>query len=363
MRMIRLLECAGVLALVTAGAWAQSPSQDQVRIPNRPESPLFQGEQGNQKTEIRFDPQTAMVTVKMLVQDPNGYFIPNIRRENFAVYENGVRQSGVSVDIEHAPVSLGVLMEWGGHYAALNDALGAEAPRAVRQLLNELGSEDKVAIWRYGDRLDRLSDFSKNRDALYFSGFKGPEFSETNFYDALTATLQKMEPLSGRKALVLISTGVDTFSNARYEDALNAARNSGTPIYVLDLGPALRQAVEHASAGGPYSRIDWKRAQTELQDIAKSSGGRLYTLSAASDLLSVYDDIMENLKVRYVIAYKSSAVDGSANTARNVRIELVDPKTPVGSKVFAEASYVPDAIPTLQTSSILCSSCFFTATP
>ena len=93
---------------------ADQKSGAQVQVPNRPTSPLFNSTQGKQKTEIRFDPATGMVTLKLLVQDPNGYFIPNLRRDNFLVYENGVRQQNATVDIEHAPVTLAVLMEFGG---------------------------------------------------------------------------------------------------------------------------------------------------------------------------------------------------------------------------------------------------------
>ena len=58
----------------------------QVRVPNRANKPLFEGRQGKQNTEIYFDPASGVVTLKLLVQDPNGYFIPNIRRENFERY-------------------------------------------------------------------------------------------------------------------------------------------------------------------------------------------------------------------------------------------------------------------------------------
>jgi hypothetical protein len=63
------------------------------------------------------------VTVKLVVQDPHGYFIPNIRRENFAVYENRIRQQNVTVEIEHAAVTIGMLIESGGRYVALNETL------------------------------------------------------------------------------------------------------------------------------------------------------------------------------------------------------------------------------------------------
>jgi len=100
----------------------------------------------------------------MQARDPNGYFIPNIRRESFVVYENNARQQNATVEIEHAPVTLAVLMEYGGRYQALNKALGDEVPRAAHQLLDEIGRQDRIAVWRYGDRVERRrSRRRKNR--------------------------------------------------------------------------------------------------------------------------------------------------------------------------------------------------------
>src|ERR1700676_5045519 len=95
-----------------------------IRIPDRSSTPLFKGEQGQQRSDIHFAPATGMVTMKLLVQDPNGYFIPNLRRDNFAVYENGVRQNNATVEVEHAPVTLGVLLEFGGRTPGLNRLMG-----------------------------------------------------------------------------------------------------------------------------------------------------------------------------------------------------------------------------------------------
>ncbi|HLH37775.1 MAG TPA: VWA domain-containing protein [Bryobacteraceae bacterium] len=330
-------------------------SRSVVHVPNRPSTPLFQGEQGKQRTEFHFDPATQTVTIKMVVQDSNGYFIPNLRRDNFAVFENGVREQNATVEIEHAPVSLAVLMEWGGRYLALNKALNDQVPRAAHQLLDELGPQDKIALFRYGDRVDQIADFSTGREALngLFTGLPKPEFSELNFYDALLSTVNFMKGVPGRKAIVVISSGVDTFSKAKYEDALAAARSGGTPIYVIDIGPALRSSVDYSSAkSGPYARIDWKRAESQLQELAQASGGRLYSTDSTFDLLGVYDDLMENLRVRYVITYKSTS-NGGSDSARSVRVELIDPASggpieivdadgkPVRSHLSFETSYVP----------------------
>jgi VWFA-related protein len=279
---------------------------------------------GGQHSEIAYDPATRTVTIKLQVQDANGSFIPNIRRENFAVYEDGVRQNA-KVEIEHAPVTLAVLMEWGGRYQAFNNALSEQVPRAAQQLLEELGRQDKAALFRYADRVEQIAGFTSGREARdgLFASLNRPEFSELNFYDALISTVKFMKNVSGRKAIVVLSSGIDTFSQATLQDALAAAREGQTPIYVIDIAPALRSSVDSAAAtAGPYARIDWKRAESALRQIAQASGGRLYTASSTFDLSGIYDDLMEDLRVRYVLTYQSGA---GGQAARTVRVELIDP--------------------------------------
>src|ERR1700730_7675973 len=125
------------LTTLLLGALAYSAA-GQVRIPDRPGTSLFRGEQGKQWAEIHFDLVTGVATIKLLVQDPQGYFIPNIRREHFAVYENGVRQNA-DVEIEHPPVSLALLFEYGGRYPGMNKSLAMEGLNAPRQLFAALG--------------------------------------------------------------------------------------------------------------------------------------------------------------------------------------------------------------------------------
>jgi Ca-activated chloride channel homolog len=318
---------ANVVKSRTGMSSSRSQRAGEIEVPNRPASSLFQGEQGKQRSEIHYDQTTGVVTIKMVVQDPNGYFIPNIRRDNFAVYENNVRQQNATVEIDHAPVTLAVLLEYGGRRQALNKALGYDVPRAAHQLLDEIGRQDKIAFWRYAGKVEQVADFSKGHEMLdgLFSTSQAPEFSETNLYDALIATLRQMKVEAGRKALVLISSGVDTFSKAKYEDVLKAVRDCQTPVYVINIGPILRSAEELSPQ--PYARVDWSRAEAELQQIAQASGGRLYSPGSTLNLSGVYDDMMENLRLRYIITYKSTADGGNLDAARTVRVELVNPNT------------------------------------
>lgn len=334
----------------------QSEQGNQLAVPNRPQAPLYQGEQGAQGSEIIFVPSTRTVTIKFHVEDPNGYFLPNLRRENFVVYEDGVRQKNVTVEIEHAPLSVTLLMELGGRYHELNKALGLEVPVIGRELLDVVGREDKVSILKYDAKLETLADFERGHELLddIFSKLSMPTFSEVNFFDALLETLNRMREVTGRKAIILVSSGIDTFSKANYQQVLEAARASVTPIYTIGLVHLMQRESAVYGTTAPFARIDWPAAEKQLENLARVSGGRAYALQSDPELPGIYDDIMENLRVRYVITYVSSNA-ASFGPPRKIQVELVDPKTgqalkihdatgkPVAAKVFVQQTYSPGA--------------------
>ena len=266
----------------TKASAARSTSGSQITVPSRPSSPLFTGEQGSQQSEIEFAPASRTVTIKLQVEDPNGYFLPNIHRENFAVYEDGVRQKNVDVEVEHSPVSVALLMESGGRYHEVNGAIRAEVRQVGRQLLDVIGREDKIALLRYNDRLETLADFNQGHEVLdrVFDRFAPPAFSEANFYDALLETLNRMRDVSGRKAIIVVSSGLDTFSRATFQQVLEAAQNSGTPVYTIGLGHLMQRQSATYGATAPFARIDWSGAEKQLEMLARASGGRAYVLES-----------------------------------------------------------------------------------
>jgi Ca-activated chloride channel homolog len=337
-----------------SGASADEQAFAQIHVPNRPQSALFEGTQAPQATEIRYDTATQLVTIKLVVQDPKGYFIPNIRRENFAVYENGVRQHNATVEIERSPVSIGILIEHGGRYRTINQALAPAVTAAAHDLLGEIGRDDKVAIWTYGDKVEELAAPAASHDTLEqaLAGLRTPPpVQETNLYDALIDVLHRMQTMSGRRALLLISSGIDTFSQAGLQDALRAARLSTIPIYVVNLDPILELAVSVDANPGTHASLDFKRAHAVLRELASVSGGRMYS-PQTGEFSAIFDDLMENLRTRYVITYRPTTNPDDKNP-HMVRIALVDARTggpleivdATGRRVRAnftvEASYVP----------------------
>ncbi|HEY2547023.1 MAG TPA: VWA domain-containing protein [Candidatus Acidoferrum sp.] len=325
-------------------------------VPARPAKPLYAGQQGAQPSEITFVPLTRTVTAKFHVEDPNGYFLPNLRRENFAVYEDGARQRNVTVEVEHAAVSVALLLEFGGRYHELNKRLALEVRDIGRQLLETIGREDKIAIFKYGSKLETLADFNSGHETLdnVFESLNTPGFSEVNFYDSLHEVLGRMRDVAERKAIIVVSSGVDTFSKTTFEQLLGEARTSAVPIYAIGLGHLMELEAMTYGSKAPFARINWQNAQNQLEDLARASGGRAYLLESDVEIPGIYDDIMENLRLRYVVTYVS-ANPASSGPPRSVRVDLIDPKTGgplkihdatgrlIPAKVFLQETYSPVA--------------------
>src|ERR1700678_1685590 len=111
-----------------------------------------------------------------------------------------------------------------------------------------------------------------------------------------------------------------------FGDALLSVRRAGIPVYAINLGHTVSEVAASPSATSPYARINWKRAGRGLGQCATASGGRLYSPQSIYNPPEIYDVLMENLRVRYVIPHRPAG-DGDMSDARTVRIELIDPTT------------------------------------
>ena len=347
---------SGFAALAQAASSQTSNDQSQVVVPTRPSKPAFTGQQGKQKSEIQFNRTSRTVTITLRVQDPNGYFLPNIRRDNFAVYEDGVRQRDVNVEVEHAPIVVSLLMEFGGRYETLNQALVIEISNIGHQLLAFTGKQDKISIFKFSSSLQPLADFNTPHDALdgVFERLGNPPSSETNFYDALFQTLSRMRNIEGRKAIIVLSTGYDTFSKTTYQRLLQTVESDSIPIYTIGLIRLVEQQADLYGPIAPFTHVDWQGAEQKLEMLARASGGRAYVPESDIEIPAIYDDIMENLRLRYVITYVSSN-PGTSGPPRDIRVELVNPQTGdplevrdsnghiIMPRLFVQKSYTPNA--------------------
>jgi VWFA-related protein len=304
--------------------------------------------------EIAYDAATGRVTLKLSMDAVADVSAQNVRRDNFAVYDNGVLQKDVTVGIEHEPVALGVLIEMGGRSQQVNRALSMEVPSMIAPLRNVLGPDDTLGVFTYDAGLHTIVDFGAPQDAWQnaLRSLSAPRFSESNFYDAASAVLDRMQGLQGARALLAVTTGIDTFSDATLDEVAAKAARMRIPVYTIALGDVVRQSAIHMEEG-PLARVDWEALDSALQTLAAESGGRAYEHGSMLSAPAIFDDLIEQLRVRYVISYAAAPfAEGAASRQVEVRLvglaaddQRAEPrpgaKTGDAAPLVATATYLP----------------------
>ena len=270
-----------------------------------------------------------LVTVPVLVTTKEGQFIPNLKRENFRVFEDGAPQTISDFKVEEAPVTAVLLVE----FASTNYWLLSDTLRASYVFASTLKKDDYVAVISYDMRPDLLVDFTQDKNAIMgaLNGLRMPGFAETNLFDAVYDTLDRMDRVEGHKYLVLVSTGIDTFSKLRLDQVLNKVRTTrDVTIFPISIGWFLREYCEthsctglsHGMASYGMGTIDWLQADNQLQTFARLTGGRFYQPRFTGDMVDAFKDIGEDIRHQYTLAYHPSnpKLDGSY---RKLKVEVV----------------------------------------
>jgi len=197
---------------------------------------------------------------------------------------------------------------WGFLYLALEDAYG---------FVNFIHPKDWVAVVSFDMSTQILQDFTQNRSEVIsaLDRLRIPGFSETNLWDALAFVLDRMKDIQGRKAVLLIGTGIDTFSKMNYTQLLKYVKTTDTVIYPVSL-------LEFVTVRYGDS-IDTLQAKNALSSIARFTGGQAYFPRFEAELPSIYEQIGAQLRLQYSLGFipTNQARDGKF---RKLKVDLVD---------------------------------------
>jgi Ca-activated chloride channel homolog len=189
-----------------------------------------------------------------------------------------------------------------------------------------LKPQDYVAIVAYDLKPEILTDFTTDRAKVQeaLQRLTIPGFSEANLYDAVTDTADRMSAIEGRKAILLLSTGIDTFSHITYDQARKKLQEAGVPVYIVSLMQAQREMMDARMGSG--ARMDFLQADNAMRTFAKETGGQAYFPRFQGEYGQIFQDIHQALRSQYVLSYSSTnkAHDGSF---RKIKVELVNPAT------------------------------------
>ena len=224
-----------------------------------------------------FSSDVNTVQLEVAVLDNRGHIIPNIPRGNFRVLEDNVPQqiSGFSTNAD-APMTIAMVIEFNALFQQYWSQGWYETLVASYGFIQTLKPDDYVAIVAYDMRPEILTDFTTDRGKIQeaMQRLRIPGFSESNMYDALVDTGQRMSNIEGRKAILLVATGRDTFSKLTFDKARKGIQEAGVPIYAISLLQAFR-AVYDAYMPDTM-RMDFLQADNQLNTFTRETGGQAF---------------------------------------------------------------------------------------
>lgn len=300
------------------GPIAVPKKKTEEKPPERP-APRVKNPEGLEDFSMRVNVPLVNVDVGVLTRD--GQFIPGLKKENFRVLEDGVPQNISAVTPTEAPITAVLLVEFANfNYNFIYDMLNG-----AYSFTGSLKPEDWVAVMTYDMRTHILQDFTQDKRAIYgaLNTLRIPGFSEANMFDALYETLDRVDGIEGRKYVVLISSGLDTFSRINYDKILNKIKETpNVTIYTVSTGQALR--IYYESQMSAIQRLDFLQADNQMRTFANMTGGRFFAPRFEAEMPNIFREIAQTIRNQYLISYRptNTAQDGKF---RKLKVELVGP--------------------------------------
>jgi VWFA-related protein len=274
-----------------------------------------------------FKSEVMTVSLDVAVLDNKGHFIPGIPKGNFRVLEDDVPQQLGTFATTQAPMTIAMVIEFSNLFQQYWSQSWYQTLQASYGFLDAMKADDYVAVVAYDMKPEILSDFtsdkSKTREAL--ARLRIPGFSESNMFDAVTDTAQRMEDIEGRKAILLIASGIDTFSKLTYDKTRKILQNAGVPVYSIGLMQTLRELADARGGMSSIQRMDFLQADNMLRTFAKETGGQAFFPRFYGEFPSIFNAIQQAMRNQYSLAYSptNQVHDGKF---RKIKVQLVNPQ-------------------------------------
>jgi len=288
--------------------------------PPPPPEPTVKNPPGLNNYSLRVDVPVVNVDVGVITEKTH-QFIPNLKEQNFRVFEDGQPQDIVSFHQVKAPITAVLLVE----FAANSYNFIYDMWNAAFAFTQQLRPDDYIAVVTYDMHTTILTDFTQNKMMIQqaVQSLQMPTWRETNEFDALYETLDRLSRIDGRKYVILISSGVDTFSKITLDKTMQKIKETpNVTIFSVATGGAGVMG-GGGFASGRMNNLTMLQAENELQTFARMTGGMFFEPRFDAEMPDVFTEINESIRNQYQITYKPSnqKMDGSY---RHIRVELVD---------------------------------------
>ncbi len=270
--------------------------------------------QEEKKPQYSISVEAPVVNVDAVVTDQEGNILTNLKRENFRVLDDGAPQTITNFAPTDAPITIVVVMEFsklGYEYFAAN------AKYWSYDFLHHLGPKDWVAVIVFDLKSTVLVDFTQNKSEVQnaVAGLYYPGFSESDVFDALLDTLDRLKDVQGKKSILLLASGLDTFSKHNLTQTLNEVKHTDVTIFCVSVAEEL--AVRMGTGG-----ITYEQAKNQLSTFSRLTGGYAWFPRFDGELPSIFNSVTAFLRNQYTLGYTptNQANDGKYH---KIKVEIL----------------------------------------
>ena len=274
---------------------------------------------------LHVDVPVITVDARVVMKDGRPLALPpNVAKDHFKVWEDGVPQKIQTVTQSEAPITAVLLVE----FAATNYNFMYDAMNASYMFASNLKPIDWVAVVQFDMKTHILVDFTQDKQAIFgaLNTLQIPSFSETNLWDAMYDTLDRLDRIPGHKELVIVASGVDTMSHMTFDKILKKVKTTpNVTIYAITTGEAMRLIAESRNSMNPNygaANMTYLMADNQMKTFAQLTGGHWYGPRFMGELPADFKEIAQSIRNQYTITYQSTnpKQDG---TYRKLKVELV----------------------------------------
>jgi Ca-activated chloride channel family protein len=330
---LRRLSPALILSLVCAIAINSPRAQERSTRPRMVQEPQRndpksgkgarpEGSPAGDQTPDResiFNIDTDLVLLDVMVVDHHNNAVFNLKKEDFSVFEDKIRQVIDNVSGEESPISFGILIDTSG---SMRSKLLTVA-NAARLLISQMRRDDEAFIGSFKSTPELAQGFTTNRRELEAALGELYASGGTALLDAIIAAADYAQEQGHRrrKALIVISDGLEKNSSVKEREVMDAIKEDEVQVYLIGVFD------DEMKEGGFLGRSPAKRARDLLSRIADDSGGRAFFPKDISEIPAIAAQISKDLRAQYVISYYPSN-EKRDGTFRSVQIDVNHPGAP-----------------------------------
>jgi VWFA-related protein len=274
-----------------------------------------QGQQPSTQPNFAITATVPLVNVDVVVTDNDGHYLNGLTKENFRVTEDGASQVITNFGTTDAPITVVLLLEFsqlGYGWFLYNARNWADA------FLHQLHPNDWVALESFYMRENVDVDFTHNPREIEqgLVSLIFPPFHEANLFDAVVDVTGRLQDVKGKKAVLVLASGMDTFSKLTLDKTL--ARLKETDVTIYCVGVAEELFVRSVSGGG----LTYLQAQNQLRTFAEMTGGRSWFPRFDGEIPGIMSDVAGSLRNEYSLGYISTNQNHDGKY-RKIKVELV----------------------------------------